>query len=449
MSPRRQEIPPAEAGFALIEVLVSAVVIVVVSAGTFGLLQAMTRASGEQRHSSQAFAIAQEDQARLRSMQLIALSNLSEKREIKLAGTTFTVRSTGFFVNDKAAALSCDGENISADYAQVTSVVSWPGAASSERAVLRSIVSPTVNSIDSKSGTLTVQVTNEKKEPKAGVDLEAGIYSAETDANGCATFPDLPSGSVILKSNGEDMKLVTTNSVYFQETTAGVGAGAAKTAKLTYDNEGTISAGFVYRVGNKEEFKASSADSLTVVHLTMKDAKQFGSLGGPRLGKIDAKPFFPFTSPYSVYAGTCASSKPPEGTAAMPGATVSGGKTTPVTIQLPALNVTVWSGKNEANKGSPLPNAEVWVRDLECTKGGKPVTRVVTTNAQGNLDDPGFPWGSKYEVCADTIPGPTSTGSRKQTLSSAVSIKDLAKGTTVNFYLGSGSGAVSTTGICA
>src|SRR4051794_22427561 len=68
MTPRRPEISPAEAGFALIEVLVSAAVVVVVSAGTFGLLQAMTRASGDQRHSSQAFALSQEDQARLRSM---------------------------------------------------------------------------------------------------------------------------------------------------------------------------------------------------------------------------------------------------------------------------------------------------------------------------------------------------------------------------------------------
>jgi len=446
MTPRRPEIPPADAGFALIEVLVSAAIVVVVSAGTFGLLQAMTRASADQRGSSQAFALAQEDQARLRSMQLVALSNLKESREIKLGTTTFTVRSAGVFVNNKTAALSCDGENISADYAQVTSVVSWPGATSSERAILRSIVSPTINSIDSKSGTLTVQVTNEGKVPKAGVDLETGVYSAETDANGCATFPDVPSGTVILKSNGEDAKLVTPNSVYAQETTAGVGAGAAKVTKLTYDNEGAIAASFIYRVGSNAEFKASSADSLTAFHSVMKEARLFGALEGPRLEKIDARPLFPFTSPYSIYAGTCANNKPSEGSAAMPSVVVPAGKSVAATIQLPALNVTVWSGKNEANKGSPLSNAEVWVRDLECLKSGKPVTRVATTNELGNLKDPGFPWGAKYEVCADTIPGLATTGSRKQILS-PVSVKDLTKGTTLNFYLGSGS-TLSTTGAC-
>ena len=449
MTPRRQQVPHAEAGFALIEVLISAVVIVVVSAATFGLLQAMTRASAEQRSSSQAFALAQEDQARLRSMQLVALSNLKEEKDFTLAGTTFTIRSTGVFVNNKTATLSCDGENISADYAQVTSVVTWPGASISERAVLRSIVSPTINSISSQNGTLTVQVTNSKKEPKAGIDLEAGVYSAETDANGCATFPDLPSGTVVLESDGEDAKLVNTDSVYLQETNAGVGAGAAKTTKLTYDTPGTIAASFSYRVGSKEEFKASSADSLSAVHLTMKDTRLFGSLGGPRLEKIDAYPLYPFTSSYSVYAGTCANNKPPEGVAAMPTAVVSAGQSTPVTIQLPAINVTVWSGRNEANKGSPLANAEVWVRDLECTKSGKPVTRIATTNALGNLNDPGFPWGSKYEVCADTAPGsPKSSSTRRQKTSSPVSNKELSKGTTVNFYLGSGSGAVSTSGEC-
>lgn len=419
MTPRRPEMPPAEAGFALIEVLVSAAVIVVVSAGTFGLLQAMTRASADQRGSSQAFALAQEDQARLRSMQLVALSNLNEKREITLAGRTFTIRSTGVFINNKTAALSCDGENISADYAQVTTVVSWPGAAVSDRAVLRSIVSPTISSISSQSGTLTVQVTNEKKEPKAGVDLKAGIYSAETDANGCATFPDLPSGTVSLESDGEDPNLVGTNSFYIEKTNAGVGAGAAKVAKLTYDTPGTVPVKFKYRVGSKEEFKPAYTDAVVAFHSVMKAAKVIGTPGGPRLSEIKAEPLFPFTSPYSIYPGACAGNDPSTGPAKGSAIVPAGGTTTALELQLPALEVIVKNGS------TPIEGAKVVITDDNgCEDTNEdPVERVFTTNSEGKqytegsptkAVEPGLPWG-EYDICGSAFI--SGKGTRRRTTS--------------------------------
>ncbi|HYJ22298.1 MAG TPA: hypothetical protein VEW07_09780 [Solirubrobacterales bacterium] len=393
----------------MIEVLVSAAVVVVVSAGTFGLLQAMTRASGEQRHSSQAFAIAQEDQARLRSMQLIALSNLSESKQVKLANTTFTVRSTGVFVNSKTASLSCVGDSISADYAQVTSVVTWPGATSKERAVLRSIVSPTINSIDSQHGTLTVSVTNEKKEPKAGVDLKAGIYSAETDINGCATFPDLPSGTVSLESKGEDPNLVSPNSVYVEKTDAGVGAGAAKMAKLTYDSPGTVPVKFKYRDGSSETFLSSSADSVVAFHSVMKAAKVFGTPGGPRAEEVKAELLFPFTSPYSIYAGSCEANKPSTGPALGSVIAPPGSKTGELVLQLPALDLTVKKGS------SVVQGATVTISDQGCADSkGNAIKRVYATNKDGKPSatstgqaEPGLPWGV-YELCASaSISGTT------------------------------------------
>jgi type II secretory pathway pseudopilin PulG len=442
MSPWRQEISPAEEGFALIEVLVSAAVVVLVSAGTFGLLQAMTRASAEQRHGSQAFAVAQEDQARLRSMQLVALSNLSESREIKLAGTTFTVRSTGVFINNKTAALSCDGENISADYAQVTSVVTWPGAASSERAVLRSLVSPTINSINSQNGTLTVQVTNEKKEPKAGIDLKAGVYSAETDANGCATFPDLPSGTVTLKSYGEDRNLVTPNSVYVQETTAGVGAGAAKVAKLTYDSPGTVPVKFKYRVGSKAEYKPAFVDSVVAFHSVMKEARTLGDPGGPRLEKVDAYPLFPFTSPYTLYPGSCSANDPGAGSG-QGSAIVPAGKTSgELELQVPALEVTVKEG-SKVIKGAKVTITDKTCKDLK----GSLVKRIYTTNSEGKqftlgspteATEPAIPWGT-YEVCASAK---VSSGSIRKRTASTVAVQSLTNTTlaTIDLSTGTSSG---------
>ena len=193
--------------------------------------------------------------------------------------------------------MSCVGEDISADYAQVTSVVTWPGMASNEKAVLRSIVSPSNNSIDSTHGTLTVSVTNEKGDPKAGVDLKAGVYSAETNAEGCATFPDLGQGSQTLESNGEDAKLVAPTASTSEKTQAGVGAGATKTTKLIYDSPGTIPIEFKYRVGSKSEFKPASADSVVAIHSVMKEARTFWTASAIRQSVVEAFPLFPLRLP--------------------------------------------------------------------------------------------------------------------------------------------------------
>jgi hypothetical protein len=57
-----------EDGFVLIEILVSAIVVMIVAGAVFTLLNATARSAGEERHRSEAYAVAQEDQARLRSL---------------------------------------------------------------------------------------------------------------------------------------------------------------------------------------------------------------------------------------------------------------------------------------------------------------------------------------------------------------------------------------------
>ncbi len=432
MSPRRQKLPPAEDGFALIEVLVSAAVIVVVSAGTFGLLQAMTRASGEQRHSSQAFALAQEDQARLRSMRLTALSHLDESRTVKLAGTTFTVRSTGLFINNKTSSVSCVGDSISADYAQVTSIVSWPGMTKDEKSVLRSIVAPSNSSIDSNNGTLTVSVTDEDGDPKANVKLKTGIYSATTNADGCATFPNLAQGSHTLESNGEYASLVSPNSVYVENTGVGVGAGSAKMTKLIYDSPGTVPVKFKYRVGSTTTFKPASADSVVAYHSVMKAAKVSSTPSGAREAEVKATPLFPFTSSYTIYPGSCASNDPGAGAGRGTAVVPAGGTTTALELQLPALDLTVKKG-SEVVKG-----ATVTITDPNCNDAkGNPVKRVYTTNSEGKPSasstgeaEPGLPWGV-YDFCASA----SFSGATYRRKTSANAVQSLATAKVVTLDL--------------
>ena len=97
--------------------------------GVIGLLNATGRAGAEERHRAQAYSIAQEDQARLRAMQITDLDVATKPRTVTLDGTHYTVNSTATFINDKTGNASCASGTSSADYVKLSSKVTWPSMA--------------------------------------------------------------------------------------------------------------------------------------------------------------------------------------------------------------------------------------------------------------------------------------------------------------------------------
>ncbi len=202
--PSTRERAPArgQEGFALIEVLVSAVIAVTITGAVIGLLNATGRAAAEERHRTQAYAIAQEDQAQLRAMRIPALKNLNRTRTVTLNGTPYTVNSTASFVNDvNQGTPICGSGTASADYVKINTTVTWPSIRSRPPVVIQSIVSPPNGSLDPTLGSLAVTATNASGGPISGVGLSASgacNFSGSTDSNGCAIFSDKTVGTYTL-----------------------------------------------------------------------------------------------------------------------------------------------------------------------------------------------------------------------------------------------------------
>ena len=129
-TPARRVEPSAEDGFTIIEVIVTAVVVAIVMGATFGALQAAGRAGAEQRHHAESYAVAQKDQARMRSLQISQLDGLDQTTTVPAGGTDYTVKSTGKFVNDVTGTASCDEGTNTSDYLSITSTVTWPSIGS-------------------------------------------------------------------------------------------------------------------------------------------------------------------------------------------------------------------------------------------------------------------------------------------------------------------------------
>lgn len=422
-----------EGGFTIVEVLISAVIVVMLAFATFGVIQTAGRTTAETRHRAQAYALAQADQAALRSLKISDLSNYSATRNANVGGATYSIASTGEYVTDSTGTQTCTG-SVRADYIAITSRVTWPSIGSRPAVELKSIVTPPNGTIGGDRGALAVKALNSRSTALSGITVNGtgpDTFADTTDANGCVLFGNLPAGNYTLTPSSS-IGVVDKDGNAPKPQTASVVAQSTNTVTLQYDRPGTINATFTTRPAANATPVASTADTVMVFNSGMTTAKRFGTVG-TRLSAIAAGPLFPFTSPDTIYPGACTGNNPT-------GAGVnftSKSVTVPIngsiaaSMQLPALYLTVKSGSSSTVPGTNVANARVTLTDRNCTG----VKRTMTTNASGMLADPGLPFSS-YDICVDN-------GTRRQTQAN-VAVNNLQVGTAVTLYL-TGTGSVAGT----
>ncbi|HEY7953604.1 MAG TPA: hypothetical protein VID70_11545, partial [Solirubrobacteraceae bacterium] len=188
--------PSAEAGFALLEVLISAVIVALIVIATFTGFDVTQRATADERAHSQADVLAQQDEDRLRSMQIDQLSGLNETHTYKYNGTEYTVKSTGEFLNDTTESQSCVKEAQNASYVRTVSTVTWPALKTRPAVVETGLITPPAG------GELLVQVFDGSGAGVSGMSVVAkgpapseATVSATTGSSGCVIFASLGEGT--------------------------------------------------------------------------------------------------------------------------------------------------------------------------------------------------------------------------------------------------------------
>jgi Tfp pilus assembly protein PilV len=182
----------SEAGFTIIEVLVSALMVILIGTATAKALITTAHVSGDQRLRAQADAVATQDQERLRGLSDEQLNGLSQTRPVTVGtGQTFSVKSVATFV-DTTGASSCTS-GAASNY-KIASNVSWAESFSKQSTTIteESLLTRPV------TGDMITQVNDETGHPVPGVTVTASgpsIQSGATDANGCVTFAGLTPGS--------------------------------------------------------------------------------------------------------------------------------------------------------------------------------------------------------------------------------------------------------------
>jgi Tfp pilus assembly protein PilV len=425
--PQPAPVPPArpgsplrrvgsEAGFSLIEVLVSALMVILIASAAATALIATGQFSGNQRSRSQADALASQDQERLRGLSDQQLSGLNQTLPVSLNGSTFSVHSTATYL-DTTGASSCTSST--AAYYKIASTVTWTDSLSNQPASIaeESLLTRPV------AGDLLTQATDQTGTPLPGVGINAAGASNQTgttDANGCVLFAGLtpgaytvaltpPAGDVDLNGNSAPTgtATVTTTSTattlgnvfHFGPAGSIVGTFTSSTAGAAGEADG------LSWLGGGSPFVMTGGFQVTP--LTAPSAPQ------PTFTTRSLFPFAFATTPvtytnnYTVWGGRCAGQAPPGVSPVNPDQfTVSPGSLNQAhSIQEPLLDLVVTNGTSNIK---PTHVKLTYITSAGgCTDFWTPTISTAAVGAMpatGWLANPGQPYAPSgtLTVCADT-----------------------------------------------
>lgn len=389
-----------EEGFALIEVLVSGLIAVIVAGGVMTVLSTTTRSAADSRKRAQAYAVAQEDQARMRAMRVPSLHKYTQTRTVTVDAIPYTVESSAKYINNTTGGdLTCASGSSTIDFVQITSKVSWPKMRSGEAVTIQGLVAPASGTLNPKAGTLVFIASNAAGIPTSGIGVSgsgAGTFSGTTTSSGCVIFLEQASGEYTLTVTGVGAGLVDQDGNTPAPKPIKVSPEVTNTVNLLYDRPGSVPLKFTTR-NYSGSTTANGVSSFLAFNTGMSSAEMFGTPEGTRFNEKSATSLFPFTSPDSFYAGSCTANNPQTGSSIVSALVPAGGAATTQTIQLPPLYL------NVKKEGTAFNGATVLVSDNNCETAGHEVRQTFTTVANnsvnGRLAEPGLPW-SQYTVCA-------------------------------------------------
>jgi type II secretory pathway pseudopilin PulG len=412
-----------ERGFTIIEVLASALLVVVVSLGVMSAMDTTSRASDNSRARSIAQSLAQQDQERMRGMtvaQLMALPGGPQAKTVD--GRDFQLTSTAVWDGDPDPNPDCGGDPVTTDYIRVTSMVSWADIRVAP-IVNRSLIAAPSNGA---GGKIIVQVQNRLNQPAPGYNVSlspAGVRSDGTTSNkGCVAWDGVPAGTYTVTVSRAGGYVDKNGKEAYSQDVNVLDNKAVSVGPVTFDRAATVKATFQTTIGAFTYNSPSYAktDRITAMQAGLAAPRRFGT-PGTAVDSIttqndDGHPtspgLFPFTSAYGIYAGDCTAEDPTNY-----GATIAdtvtlapGDVDKPLVVRMPPVETTV-----RYTSSTPLDGANVIFTSRSTACGNTPINLGATgpdpadATRHGRLQFPAVPWGD-YDVCAEYF-NPTPVGS--------------------------------------
>jgi len=298
-----------EAGFALIEVIVSAAVLAMVSLAVLAGVDASSRSSGAEKARAVAVSLAEQDQERLRGIPAKDLTNIADPPAVTLNGATYTVDSKAEYIDDATGGTdSCANSAAVASYIRITSTVTSTGFGTGSGPVkITSLVEPPVSNVDAGEGYLAVKVNDRNGNGLPGIAVHAdgpNVRDAQTNDAGCAVFGPVGVGSydITLTKSGYVDDLGRSPG---QLPDVAVTQDAKTVSAVKFDLGAPLSVNFeTSNPTNGSKISGSVAETVTTEDSEAPAAVTYGSA----TTNVATMPLnlFPFNTAYnSIYTGAC------------------------------------------------------------------------------------------------------------------------------------------------
>jgi hypothetical protein len=390
----------------MMEVVVSAAVLLLVVLGVMAGLDAVAGTAGANKARTVAATLAEKDQEELRSLMTVDLNRIRSvipgPRTVNVDGVPYTITSDADLITDAGGEdISCSVDDGEGSFIRIKSTVTSPmTGAKVKPVVLTSIVAP-----EPGSGTLVAKVENAKGQPVTNMPVQAigpETVTKTTNDSGCAVFGAVTAGAYQVKVNQTGWVNTEGDQEVIQ--TATVSAGTLSTVNFVYDVGARLTV-------NVNSIATVSDDSYGVI------AAHTGILTGYRLfpeaaptllGSHQVQLLFPFEDAYKIYSGRCTGEDPTlfdedyftaDNPAAAP--ELDPGQVAAITIYEPPVNVVV-----RFNAGLPLNSSSARVYAYPRTDGCSDPVRfdMGRTVTGGVANRPGLPFG-RYDLCAQYTTG--------------------------------------------
>jgi type II secretory pathway pseudopilin PulG len=410
-----------ESGMTLIEVMISAMLVAIIAIATFTGFDDAGRATATERSHNQASLLAEQDQERLRGLELTKLTQIGhESKTVKESGTNYTVESFAEYVDGNPNAksseeepdkLACSSTSSTAEFIKSTTIVSWY---EKNPPVKSSLKQSSIVSVPS-SNTLQVDVIdqNENEVPGATVTVKGAStnLSQTTLANGCVIF-----GSVADKTVEAD----ATKSNW-----VGPNGSAPAAKSVTLSSTKTSPAQFTLAEPGKllTEFDTNGGasglegDTVYVGQSSVGTPPNFvAGTAGKYATSVSLEGLFPFpSSKYTVYAGDCEKNNPEVVTSKAvkdEAVLIEPGAISKVKVEEPQVNLLLMSGTKSGTStaGAAINSTSAKLINTECKSSSAqnlttvPYERTIEV-VNGRLKPRYAPYAKSFEVCVAWLEG--------------------------------------------
>jgi type II secretory pathway pseudopilin PulG len=308
-----------QAGYALIEVIVSAAVLALLALAVLSGIDGASMSTAREKARAVAGSLAEQDQERLRSYRFDALAIVPQANPVTLDNVTYTIKSEASWITDDANAVPACGTvaQKQAEYLRIVSTVTSNIVGSRIAPVkIESMVAPSVV-YGQDHGTLAVRVLD-----RAGVGVPGIVVNAKSDDGtvlpsqvtndaGCALFRSVPVGGYTVGVNTPGY--ISKAGKQLLETTTTVNPNYINNVSLTYDRKVNMTVA-VKTLEPGDTFSPTATTAVPSQAMSVSDAaadptvlRTFTPTAPTVWANSFASPdLFPYyNSPYSYFTGDC------------------------------------------------------------------------------------------------------------------------------------------------